>query len=286
MPGKCRNVIFEPATSSHCSSGNSMACSATWMSPTLDSRASSRANSSTSNDQTNEKGRSKALRNPPCLSLNLTVARASRILFAVDVLVTDPITGKRRGLAATVRRALAALGSAELPFCVIGATALAVRGLPRMTRDLDVAVMLDDAPRAWEALGGAGLRASTPLGTPEDPESMVVFVDPKTKVEVDLLVAAGDPEATAIDHAEHALVFGVRAPVATLEHLLLLYLYSNQPKHLGDFAAIVQSKLVDLTRAERSLSVMHPEMLGDYRKRVDAVRSPAPAPARPPPKRR
>jgi hypothetical protein len=32
---------------------------------------------------------------------------------------------------------------AEIPHCVIDATAIAVRGLPRRTRDLDVAVMHD-----------------------------------------------------------------------------------------------------------------------------------------------
>ena len=216
----------------------------------------------------------------------MTATGAGRILFGVDVLVTDPKSGKRTGLAGTIRRALRALAAADFPFCVIGATALAVRGLPRMTRDLDVVVLLDDAPKAWAALKDAGLEVATPLGTPDDPESMVVFVDPRTKVDVDLLVAAGDPEATAIDSAEHAEVFGVNAPVATLEHLLLLYLYSNQPKHLGDFASIVQSKLVDLTRVERLLSAMHPEMLGEYRRRIDAVRSPPPPPPRPPARRR
>jgi hypothetical protein len=75
------------------------------------------------------------------------------------------MSGKRTGLAATVRRALRALAKAEVPHCVIGATALAVRGLPRMTRDLDVAVLLDGAPRAWEALRRAALRASTPTGS-------------------------------------------------------------------------------------------------------------------------
>ena len=44
----------------------------------------------------------------------------------------------------------------------------------------------------------------------------------------DLLVAAGDPEATAIEDAEQAEVFGVNAPVATLEHPLFPSLYSNQ----------------------------------------------------------
>lgn len=117
------------------------------------------------------------------------------IVAGVDLLVTHPKSGKRTGLAATVRCALAALNRAEVPYCVIGATALAVRGLPRMTRNLDVAVLLDDAPAAWDALRGAGLEASTPTGSREEPESMVVFVDGKSGVEVDLLAAAGDPEA-------------------------------------------------------------------------------------------
>jgi hypothetical protein len=69
------------------------------------------------------------------------------MLGGVDLLVTDVMTGRTTGLARTVRWALASLAKAEIPHCVIGATALAVRGLPRMTRDLDVAVMIDDADR-------------------------------------------------------------------------------------------------------------------------------------------
>lgn len=204
----------------------------------------------------------------------------------MDLLVTDIMTGKTTGLARTVQRALRALKAARVPHCVIGATALAVRGFPRMTRDLDVAVLIDDGPAAIKALLGAGLRASTPVGTEDDPEPMIVFVDPKTKVEVDLLIASGDPEATAIDGAATAAVFGVRAPVARLEHLLLLYLYSNQPRHLGDFASIVQSKRADLTKTERTLSIMHPEMLGVWSRRVRESISPPPALPRPPPRAR
>ena len=196
------------------------------------------------------------------------------------------MTGRTTGLARTVRRTLRALGDARIPYCVIGATALAVRGLPRMTRDLDVVVLLDHAFAAVEALRSSGLRAATPIGTVEDPEPMIVFVDPTTKVEVDLLVAAGDPEATALDGAKRTAVFGERAPVAILEHLLLLYLYSNQPKHLGDFAAIVQSGRADLAKTERLLAVMHPEMLDAWRARVRDALSPPPAPPRPPPRPR
>jgi len=208
------------------------------------------------------------------------------MLGRVDILVTDVMTGRTTGLASTVRRALVSLAQTKVPHCVIGATALAVRGLPRMTRDLDVVVMVDDAAVAIDALRSAGLRATTPTGTAEDPEPMIVFVDPRTRVEVDLLIAAGDPEVTAIEQASKATVFGTRAPVATLESLLLLYLYSNQPKHLGDFAAIVQSRRADLARAERTLALMHEEMLARWRSRVEQARSPGPPPARPPPRPR
>jgi hypothetical protein len=115
---------------------------------------------------------------------------------------------------------------------------------------------------------------------------MIVFVDPATKVEVDLLVAAGDPEATVCEEAPAATVFGRKAPVATLEQLLLLYLYSSQPKHLGDFAAIVRSGRADLTATERKLADMHPEMIGEWQRRVREARHPSPPPRKPAPRRR
>src|SRR5262245_23525269 len=124
------------------------------------------------------------------------------MLDPVDLLVTDPVTGRSTGLAKTVRRALAAMARSGAPHCVLGATALAVRGLPRM----DLVVLVDDAKHAIAALRAAGLRASTPVGSRDNPESMIV--DPITDVDVDLLVAAGDPEAAVIEEAPRAKVFG------------------------------------------------------------------------------
>src|SRR5262245_28421392 len=134
------------------------------------------------------------------------------------------MTGRKTGLLGTVRRTLRALEASRVPYSVIGATALAVRGLPRMTRDLDVVVLIDDGREAIEALRSARLRAATPIGT-DQLEPMIVFLDEKTQVEVDLLIAAGDPEATVVEQSPRAEVFGTKARVATLEHLLLLYLY-------------------------------------------------------------
>lgn len=76
-------------------------------------------------------------------------------------------------------------------------------------------------------------------------------------------------------------MFGASAPVESLEHLLLPF-HSNQPEHLGDFASIVQSGRADLKLAERTLALMHPEMLAGWRRRVAQARAPAPAPPRPP----
>lgn len=205
--------------------------------------------------------------------------------LTAELLDTDPVSGKSRGLVATVRRVARAMNRSKLGYSIIGATALSVRGLPRMTVDIDLVVMLDEAEQAIRALSDARLQATTPVGSASAPESMIVFVDPLTQVEVDLLNAAGEPEATAIEHATETRVFGVTAKVATLESLLLLYLYSNEPKHLGDFASIVRSGKADLTMAERTLAELHPPMLATWQRRVDEARSPAPAPPRPPKRR-
>lgn len=173
-----------------------------------------------------------------------------------DVLEVDPVSGRRTGLAAYARSALRALKAKRVPHAVIGATALAVRGLPRMTRDLDVVVPNRMRSQARDALHGNESR-------------------------VRLRLAAGEPEVTVVSEAPRSLVFGIRAPVATLEQLLLLYLYSNQPKHLGDFARIVTDARADIGAVERYLADVHPEMLPEFSDRVRQARTPKPAPPRP-----
>jgi hypothetical protein len=191
----------------------------------------------------------------------------------LDVLWTHPVTGKRTALAESARQALEALRDANVPHAVIGAAALAARGLPRMTRDLDVVVVFEDAFDALRALAGAGFESA-------DPEAMYVLTD-SAGTDVDLLVASGEPESTIVEEASKTDIFSTLAPVATLEHLLLMYLYSNQPRHLGDFARIVCEAEPDLGAVERYLAEVHPETLPTLKERVQAARHPAPAPQRP-----
>jgi hypothetical protein len=197
-----------------------------------------------------------------------------------DVLEVDPVTGRRTGFAAAARHALGALSAAALPHAVIGATALAVRGLPRMTRDIDIVVLTEDAFPALDALQTAGFRSLTPVRRDDEPEPMYVL-EFEGGGEVDLLVAAGEPESTVVAESPAAEVFGVTAPVATLEHLLLMYLYSNQPKHLGDSALVITRSAVDLEAVERYLAEVHPEMIPVLHQRVRLAKQPPPAPPRP-----
>jgi hypothetical protein len=183
----------------------------------------------------------------------------------VELLDLDLATGGRTGLPRALKSALLALQKAKVRYAVVGAVALGVRGLPRMTRHLDIVVSPGSASAAIEALERAR-RASV------------------MRVEVDVLVAAGEPEATVISEAAPARVLGVSAPVASLEHLLLMYLYSNQPEHLGDFARIVTESKVNLGAVERWLKEEHREMLSTFRTRVKEAQEPPEAPPRPKPK--
>jgi hypothetical protein len=198
----------------------------------------------------------------------------------VEILGLNPHTGRRRGFVPGVRAALRALNDAEVPYAVIGATALAVRGLPRMTHDLDVVVVTEDAFAAIDALERARFRSIAPVKRSEDPEPMYVLR--RGTSEVDLLVAAAEPESTVVAEATPADVLGETAPVAKLEHLVLMYLYSNQPRHLGDLARIVTESNVNLVEVERYLADVHPEMLGVLKERVEYARNPPPSPKRPP----
>ncbi|HWL89717.1 MAG TPA: hypothetical protein VNO21_28130 [Polyangiaceae bacterium] len=207
-----------------------------------------------------------------------------KLAMTLDVLEVDLMTGERNSIASSMRRALRALNASDVPYAVIGATALGVRGLPRNTRDLDVVVLLEDAFAALDALTDAGFHSVAPIDRDDEPEPMYVLHHGAD--EVDLLVAAAEPESTVVAEATKATVFGVDAPVASLEHLVLMYLYSNQARHLGDLARIVTESEVDLPKVERYLADVHPEMLEVLRDRVQFARKPPPAPARPPRRRR
>lgn len=190
------------------------------------------------------------------------------------------MTGRKTPLVAVSQRALRALNRSEIPYAVIDATALGVRGLPRFTADLDVVVSREDAFDTLRVLDEAGFAVEGAVDEDSEPEALYILRHGNGSV--DVLVASAEPESTVIAEAQPTTVFGVEAPVATLEHLMLMYLYSNQPRHLGDLARIVVETSVDLASVERYLTEVHPEMLSVLAERVHAARHPPAPPKRPP----
>jgi hypothetical protein len=167
---------------------------------------------------------------------------------------------------------------------VTEAIALGLHGCVRATLDLDVVVLADELPQTVEGLRAAGFETEEVV-YPDEIEPQYVLTDPETRVTVDVLVGFGEPEFSLVDGATRMPAAGIEASVARAEHLLVSYLYSNQPRHTGDFAALVQSGELALPRVRELLADMHPEMVPVLEERWAAAENPPPPPPRPPRKR-
>lgn len=154
------------------------------------------------------------------------------------------------------------LTSQRLSFALVGGLAVSVRAEPRLTRDLDVAVALDDdaaAEAAIRILVAAGYRtialvenehtkrlATVRLVTPGDDAGGVV---------ADLLFASSGIESEVARAAERLEVLpGLRLPVARVGHLIALKLLARDDRHrpqdADDLAAL--RRVADAAEIERA----------------------------------
>lgn len=154
------------------------------------------------------------------------------------------------------------LGEASVPHALIGAAALAVRGIARSTFDIDLLTterrVLD---RGWWApLVSAGIEVDCRSGDSDDPLAGVVRVAEAGQRPVDLIVGRYPWQARAVSRAE---VTGDGPPVVTAADLILLKLFAGGAQDLWDVrellrqpgaeavAADVEAGLVDLPAAMR-----------------------------------
>ena len=162
------------------------------------------------------------------------------------------LKGKATGMAAMVRRAIGALRAARVDAAVIGAIALGLRARERATKDIDFVA----EPRRWkkaiQAMRKAGFK-DHPDWKPD--EYLARFIDPKTKLGVDLLFGMGDPEEGARETAQVKTLFGVKLKVARADYLLWLYLNSDRPQHHEDGLAILRTRKVDLQKLQEKLLI-------------------------------
>ena len=139
-------------------------------------------------------------------------------------------------------RAQGILLDAGIESAVIGAMALAVRGEPRYTKDVDIKVLLgrDEAARLLDAIpsdyrpiGGDPLEMLHLAG-------MIFFIDPDG-IRMDLLLAD-----TAFDHdvirraTSVELAPGFVARICTAEDLVIYKMISTREKDHADLASIIK----------------------------------------------
>jgi len=132
-------------------------------------------------------------------------------------------------------RLVGELGSRKMGFCLIGAGALAARGVARSTFDLDL--LTTDrralASTTWDTLRGS-TAVDIELGDDSDPLAGVVRFGVAGERPIDLIVGRQAWQREVIERADRLTVGGLALPVARAADLVLLKLYAGGPQDAWD----------------------------------------------------
>ena len=135
-----------------------------------------------------------------------------------------------------VERVAAILDRADALYAVIGAAAMAARGVGRSTRDVDLLTLstawLDST--WWAPLTAAGTEVSVSRGDADDPLAGVVRFDQKGERPVDLVVGRHRWQRRILERAESAVVGGTSLPTVLAPDLVLLKLYAGGSQDAWD----------------------------------------------------
>jgi hypothetical protein len=137
-------------------------------------------------------------------------------------------------IAATMKRAAAALREADIEFALAGSLATWARGGPKSSHDLDFVIREGDGERALEALEAAGMRREDP------PEEWLVKAWDQNDVLVDLIFG---PSGVDADHvlagAEVVNVLSMEMPVMALEDVIVTKVMSLT-EHSIDYGTLLE----------------------------------------------
>lgn len=135
---------------------------------------------------------------------------------------------------ATLRKVVALLREAEIPFLVGGSLAAWARGGPEVTNDLDLMVRPIDAERVLALLADAGMRPERP---PE--EWLLKAWDGEVLVDVIFCTVEGEVTDDQIAGGEELIVTSVSMNVLRLEDMFALRLQTLN-EHYLDYAPLLK----------------------------------------------
>jgi hypothetical protein len=135
---------------------------------------------------------------------------------------------------ASLKKAVAALREAGVPFLLAGSLAVWARGGPETRHDLDFVIKPEDADRALSVLTDAGMRPDKP---PEEWLHKAWDAD----VLIDLIYAPRGLEVTdeVIERGELLHVVGITIPVMAIEDVLATKLMALH-EHELDYTAVLR----------------------------------------------
>jgi len=140
-----------------------------------------------------------------------------------------------------IERVASTLDQVGARYAVIGAAAMAARGVGRSTRDVDLLTLstvgLDEA--WWTPLAEQGVSVSVARGNAEDPLAGVVRLDQEGERPVDLVVGRYRWQRRVLERAEPAVVGRTSLPTALERDLVLLKLYAGGSQDAWDIEQLL-----------------------------------------------
>lgn len=170
-----------------------------------------------------------------------------------------------------IRRILDALG---VRYALIGGHALAARGYPRFTVDIDLLTTDQRVlePQVWAALIDLGAVVDARRGDDDDPLAGVVHVLLRDGTDVDVIVGRWAWERQVIERATPLTVApGVEIPVPTASDLILLKLAAGGFGDLQDVAALLASgdRISLVAEVEARIDDVRPDVRTAWRVLLD-----------------
>lgn len=176
---------------------------------------------------------------------------------------------------AVVQDLLAWLKACDVPAVVIGGLAASVLGRPRLTRDVDVLVLVDEDLWAEFLATGASYgfmpRLSEALAFARETRVLLMRHE-HSGIDLDLVFGALPFEKEAINRAQWVELGGMRIPLLMPEDLIIMKAVAHRPLDREDIEAVLQAhprlnlRRIRLWVREFSTALEMPEILHDLEK--------------------
>ena len=178
-------------------------------------------------------------------------------------------------LLSVLRDLVAWLKAKRVQGLIIGGIAASILGRPRVTRDVDALVLLDE--KDWGEFLSAGTefgfvaRVTNPLDFARKAKVLLVRHEP-SGIDVDVTFATLPFEKEAITNGVWVDIRGVRLPLPNAEDLIIMKAVAHRPRDLADIESIMDAhQKLNLRKIRRwvkefSTAIEMPDILNDLEK--------------------